>query len=248
MDIKLSAKLEELGIEIEEIGEQAAQDMVSAVQSLAASTYQKAVEMTGDRLHTTRQTYINALHMSEEGSGIYVVYLDPSANHLEEGMDGFNMLPKLATGPKSKMAKDGSRYVTIPFRNTTAPANPNSSKQKDLAQRLKDEIKTREFKKVKEGVSTKTGKYTTVERMVSGQTTHPYLKGLTRVRQYNSQESAQQGEPPASSSYFTFRVASTKQDPTKSWVHPGTNGANIFPELADWAETEMEQIIVDLVL
>jgi hypothetical protein len=83
--------------------------------------------------------------------------------------------------------------------------------------------------------------------MVSGPGTHPYLKGLTRVREYASKEAKEKGAPPVSSSYFTFRVASEKQDPAQRWRHPGFAGAKIWPELEKWAEFELEKIIDEVI-
>ena len=243
-NLSLKVKLDELGFELQEVTDEIARDLVSAVHNLAASTYQKAVELAGSKLHTTRQQYINALHMEQEGEGVWVVYLDAEANDLEDGYDSFNMLPKLASGPKSKVAKDGHRYVVVPMRQRTVPANPNSQKQADLASRLVALSKIRKWDKVKAGVSGATGKYTTIERMKNSKDDHPYLKGLTRVREYKSPGAKE----PMSSAYFTFRTASTKQDASNHWVHPGFAGAKIFPEVEKWAEFQLEMIINEFLL
>ncbi len=237
MKLSLRAKLDDIGID--EIGEEIARDLQASVAELAQLTYNKAVEMTNERLHGTRQDYINALHMEEEGPGVYVVYLDPEMNHLEDGYPAFPMLPKLAQGPKSKISKDGHRYVVIPMRKTTAPVNPGSQKQLDMSVALKKLVAQRRMKKVREGVSPKTGKYTTVERLTSNKGVHPHLQNLVRVREYKTPESKR----PMSSAYFTFRTASEKQDPTSSWFHPGYGGAQIFPDLERWAESQLENII-----
>jgi len=246
MKLDLKVKLDELQIDMQNLAEETARDMVSMMASLAEQTYEKAKEMASQKLHTTAQQYINALDHGQEDENTWVVTLHKDAEHLEDGYPGFHMLPKLAQGPASKMGKDGHRYTVIPFKHTTAPANPGNSKQADLASRLKSEIKMRQFKQVRAGTSSKTGKYTTVERMVSGASTHPYLKGLVRVREYKSQEHAhQKGSGPISSSYYTFRIASEKQNPAEKWVHPGFVGVKIFPDVFQWAELELEQLIVD---
>jgi len=240
MKISLKAKLEELGIQIKDLTADIAQHMYVVIARLANLTYNKAVEMTNDRLHGTRQDYINALHLQEEGTGIFVVYLDPVANHLEEGYPPFAMLPKLAQGPKSKVSKEGHRYVRIPMRQKMSPINPQSTKQKDFAEALKSVVKSRRFKKVKEGVSPKTGKFTTIERLVD-KDVPKHLKGLTRVREYKKEGD----KKPASSAYFTFRTASEKQDPNSHWFHPGFRGANLWPDLEKWTEQELDKIVRD---
>lgn len=246
--ISVKGKIDDLGIELEKLTNDMLRDLAAAVQTLAGQTFEKAVELTASRLHSTRQQYIDALHLSEEGPGIYVVYLDPAVNYLEDGQDAHPMLPQLAQGPKSKVAKDGSRYVIIPLRQHTAPINPDNPKQKDLADRLKSMITKRKFEKVKSGISGKTGKYTTVERMKWKEGDHPYLKGAVRIREYKNEEAAQKRRQPISSAYMTFRVASTKQDPAEHWFFPGTAGAQIFPELEKWADQQLETIIKELAI
>lgn len=238
MKLSLKAKLDELGVDLKNMTEQIANDLNLAVAQLAQNTYNKAVEMTSSRLHGTRQQYINALNMKQESPGVYVVYLDPSVSHLEDGYARFEMLPKLAQGPKAKTAKDGHKYVVIPMQKTTSPVNPESPIQKHLAGELKDIIAKRRFQKVREGVSPKTGKYTTVERLTD-KNVHYMLQNLVRIREYKSPGAKR----PLSSAYFTFRTASEKQDANSRWVHPGFTGAKIFPDLAQWTEREMENII-----
>jgi hypothetical protein len=250
MEINLKVKLDDLQIELEDLAEDTARELVRTMATLAEQTYEKAMELAGQRLHSTRQEYMNALNFDREGEGpgIFVVSLDPEANHLEDGYDTYQMLPKLAQGPASKTAKDGHKYTIIPIRQTTVPVNPNNQKQVDLASRLKDEVKIRQFKTTQAGVSKQTGKYTTVEKMVSGNSTHPFLKGVVRVREYKSEKEKAGGKPPISSSYFTFRVASEKQNPSEKWVHPGFSGAKIFPDIYNWAEFQLEQLIVELAM
>lgn len=244
-NFSIKAKAEQLGLDFAKLTDDLARDMVATVHQLAASTYNKAVELANQRLHGTRQDYINALHFGQESAGVWVVYLDPDANDLEDGYDSFQMLPKLAMGPKSKPLKDGSgRYVVIPMRQRMSPLNPSNPKQADLASRLKELSKMRKWEKVKEGVSGTTGKYTTVERMKAAKDDHPYLKGLTRIREYNKKGD----KAPSSSAYFTYRTASTKQDASKHWVHPGFKGAQIFPELEKWVDFELENILVEFLM
>lgn len=238
MDIYLKPKLDDLGVELETLGEEIAKDLVAAVAQTAQLTYNKAVEMSSERLNTTRQQYIDALNLEEEGEGIYTIYLEPEANHLEEGYPAFPMLPKLATGPASKVAKDGSRYTIIPIRQRTTTSESASPEKKDIVNKLNQLVADRKFKKVRTTVDQKTGKKTTVERL-SGKAPHRHLQGLTRVREYASAES----QKPTSSAYITFRVASTKQNPGQKWRHPGFEGANIFPDLERWADSEIDKIV-----
>lgn len=239
MKLNIKAKIDQHGGNLENIKEELAKKTYMAIAKLAAMTYNKAVEFTNTRLKGRRLDYINALHLEEEAPGIFVVSLDESAHDIEKGQPPHPMLPWLAQGPKSKVGKDGHRYTIIPLRHSTTGA-PETAKppQKDYADALQALIKQRDFKTVKQGYSPKTGKYTTIER-VTTKNTHPYLKGLTRVREYKTKDS----KKPTSSAYFTFRTASEKQDPAKSWRHPGTRGAKIFPDLYKWADQQLDTIV-----
>jgi hypothetical protein len=63
----------------------------------------------------------------------------------------------------------------------------------------------------------------------------PRLAGLTK---YQFQP---QGSKKVRTAYVTFRIVSEKQ--TGKWIHPGIDGARIFPDLAQWAErTLVEEI------
>jgi len=247
MKLIVTVKMQEMQLEIEKLTADVLEQLKKILPRLSKTVYAKAVEMAGQRLHSTRDQYIDALHEENPSEDVYVVYLDPEADHLESGFPSFPMMPKLFMGPKAKISKSGRKYVVIPLRQTTSAINPSSVKQTDLAERLKAEVRTREFKTVKAGVSAKTGKYRTVERMIPGSNTPKNLQGLTRVREFKDKDAAEKGHI-MSSSYFTFRVASENQDASKRWVHPGFPGAKIFPELEQWIEGELEQILVDLML
>ena len=247
MKISVTVKMQQMQLEIEKLTADVIGQLKEILPRLGKSIYWKAVQLAGERLHSTRDEYIGALHEENPSEDVYVVYLDPAADHLEDGYAPFPMLPKLFMGAKGKISKDGHRYVVIPMRQRTSAINPSSTKHMDLAERLKAEVRTRQFKTTKAGVDPKSGKYRTTERMVSGPDTPKNLKGLTRVREYANKEAADKGQI-MSSSYFTFRVASEKQDPSKRWKHPGFAGARIFPDLEKFADFELEQILNDLML
>jgi len=242
-EIHVKAKLDELGVQLSGLSSQVADGLVATVAKLSELTYNRAVEMTRDRLHSTRQQYIDALQLAQEGDGVFVVYLEEEGEKWEEGFPPFPMLPKLAQGPKSKVAKDGHRYTVVPLRQNAAeeqmlPKTSGPGGAPDMVAAIKNIVDERKFKQVRAEQSEKTGKFTTVERYTG--TIHPALKGLTRVREYKGAE--QEGRP-ASSAYFIFRVASEKQDPNTHWRHPGFQGANIFPDLERWAEEQLGQIL-----
>lgn len=240
MEFSVKTKLKDIGVVVQNITESIAKNLYIQVANLARLTYNKAIEIASSKLHGTRQDYINALQLEEEAPGVFVVYLNPTANHLEEGYPRFPMLPRLAQGPKSKVAKDGHRYTIIPLKQTTSA--DVGQKSLEMVQDLRHVIKSRKFKTVRQGVNPKSGKYTTVERLLDDPDIPKHLRGLTRVREYSSKDAKR----PLSSAYLTFRVASEKQDAAKHWVHPGFRGVHIFPELEKWVDVELDKIIADI--
>jgi hypothetical protein len=223
--IKVTAKMDDLGVSLKELTREIADQLTTATAQLARLTYNRAVELAGDRLNSTKQQYLDALKFEPDGEGVFVIYLEESANHLEEGYPPFPMLPKLVRGPKSKVAKDGHRYAIIPIRTRTNTASVQpSANSRSLAMKIKEVIDERKFKQTQAKKDRDTGKITTVEKY-TGDVPHPFLKGLTRVREYASAESTR----PLSSAYLTFRVASEKQIGKGKWNHPGFKGANVFP-------------------
>jgi hypothetical protein len=241
MQFSIKAKLDSAGVAIQSITESIAKSLYLAAANLARMTYNKAVELAGQKLHNTRQDYISALHMEESAPGVFVVYLDPKMNWVEDGMAAFPMLPKLAQGPKSKVAKDGHRYVVIPMKQSTSTKGSDNPKVQEFAADLKNVIKSQKFKTVRDGISPVTGKRTTVERLLDDPSIPKHLKGLTRVREFK-----QGSGKPSSSAYLTFRVASEKQDASSMWKNPGYAGVKIFPDLERWVDQQLDSIVADV--
>ena len=242
MQFSIKAKLDSAGVAIQGITESIAKSLYLAAANLARMTLNKAQELAGQKLHNTRLDYINALHMDETAPGIFVVYLDPKMNWVEDGTPQYNMLPKLAQGPKSKISKDGFRYSVIPLRQSTSSKGSESPKVQDYAADLRNVIKTQKFKTVRDNISPITGKRTTVERLIDSDPSIPkHLKGLTRVREFK-----QGSGRPSSSAYLTFRVASERQDASKHWVHPPQRAAAIFKDLERFVDQQLDTIIADV--
>lgn len=242
-EIRISTKLEDLGIQLEEISREISDQLTLATAQLAQLTYNHAVSLATQRLDTTKQQYLDALKFETESEGVFVIYLEEPAEHLEKGYPPYPMIQKILNGgKKAKVSKEGYRYKVIPLRQRTdtAAVQP-SSNAKSLALRIQEVIDNRKFKRVKSSVDQKTGKMTTVDRY-TGSAAHPFLKGLTRVREY---QSARHWEP-SSSAYLTFRVVSEKQIGKGKWNHPGFQGANVFPDIERWADSQLDNILKDI--
>jgi len=98
---------------------------------VSKQAFEKAKEMAADRLNRTKQQYIDALSLEKVAPNVYVVRLDASAAHIEEGYGRYDMKPGLlglnSSGPKPgvKTSKMGYKYRSIPFDNSDAPGRKN---------------------------------------------------------------------------------------------------------------------------
>lgn len=109
--------------EVADVVGSANKKLAQGLRDLAQATMAKANEMASNRLHTTKQQYVDSLKIEKIGPNIYSVSLDDEAKHLETGYDAYNMIAHgLTRGPKSKVSKDGYRYVVVPFQNSKGAA------------------------------------------------------------------------------------------------------------------------------
>jgi hypothetical protein len=121
-----------LASEVSNIVSSANKKFVQGLRELAQATIAKADEMASSRLHSTRQQYVDSLKLEKLGPNIYAISLDDDAKHLETGYEAFNMIAHgLTKGPKSKVSKEGYRYVVVPFQNkkNAPPGTPAGDRQ-----------------------------------------------------------------------------------------------------------------------
>jgi len=112
---------------------------------LASQAHLHLLELAQQNLHTTRQTYVDALRSVEEVSpGVFVIVLDKSALWIEDGMETHEMIDDLLKN-NAKTSKSGSRYKVIPFDIGRGGAS-QSPGQNALNQALRAELKKRGIK------------------------------------------------------------------------------------------------------
>lgn len=230
-----------------------------ASKSLSAMAYAKATELAQEKLHSRRQMFLDALSLYEE-DGIQVLALAASARWIDDGQSAHNQLDYLLTSPKAKLAKDGSKYLIVPFEHDS---NVPSSSQPMVAA-VKRELKKRKipFKKIerdhagrpllgrlhsfdinnrplktKQGPGQGHGPLGGVRQGISG---IPFLQGVS-VYQRNTDAGVKK-------SSMTFRVASSKQYATGEWKHPGNDPVLIIDEVYKWAQQTFENEIIPQIL
>lgn len=245
------------------------QAMRDAARDLSYQTYSHILEEIQDKLHSTRQKYLDALHIEQVDDDTWLISLDSSAMFIEEGIPpNKDMLDGLLKSAKAKTAKDGSRYIVVPFAHNKGPTSSTPAGT-NLTDTIKAEMKKRKIPygklemdaagkpktgllhsfdimkrplKTAEGAGQGKGPIGSVKQ---GPTGIPLLQG---VRVYQHAVKDKTGKEKIQKSIMTFRVASSKHKGQGRWVHPGLEAKRFFDEAAAWALKEFEDRIRDQVL
>lgn len=252
----------------ENIQKKAATVLSAAAGMLATQTREHIVEEVNKRLHSTREQYIDALSYHQVDSSTWVVSLDSSAMFIEEGINKREMIDDLLKSAKAKTARDGSRYLVVPFTHNKAPTKTPIALH-SLQATLKSEMQKRGIQyggiekntdgsprlgllhsfdindspiKTSEGAGQGHGAIGDVRQ---GMTGIPFLRN---VRIYQKSVTDRTGQSRVQKSIMTFRVVSSKHKGTGRWVHPGLQAKKFFDEAYDWAVGQWENKIKNEVL
>jgi hypothetical protein len=246
--------------------DQAVKDqMKKAGEQLTAMTRAHIVEEANKKLHTRREMYIEGLSHFKLNDDTWVVNLDAKVRWIDDGMGAHNMLDDLLKSPKAKTAKDGSKYMVVPFRHGPKGPTQMTPAQKNLLDTIKGELKNRgiNYGKTETGSDgkpkigllhsfdinskpTKThngpgqGKGP-IGSVVQGPTGIPLLQG---IRIYQREVKNKDGSKSVRKDIMTFRVASSKHKGQGRWDHPGVQGVRLMDEAYDWAKRTWEREIV----
>lgn len=222
---------------------------------LAEAIYTHIVDLATHELNSTRQKFLDNLHVEHDHENVWVISLDDSVNWIEYGLRaGTEMLPHILESPKAKVSKDGHRYVNVPFNQGTPKSHHEAQKlkgavQEALAERgiSLDKVETTLSGEPKIGLlhtlnvtgpnKTGQGAYQgkgPVNDIRVGHKGHPLLYGV-KVYQHST----------GAKSVMTFRVASDKQNASQYWVHPGTNPKHFFARTEDWIYQNWDTIVGD---
>ncbi len=232
-------------------------------------TLKVGAEEAGKRLHTRRQMYIDKVTHFQVNDDTWVVNLDASVRWIEDGLPERNMLDDLLKSKSAKTAKDGSKYVVVPFNHGPKGQTEMTPAQKNLLDTIKGELKQRKISygsMEMAGGKPKTGmlhgfdiqnspiKQTNspgtgagpVGKVMQGPTGIPLLQGI-RVYQYPVPTS-KLGKTEKSGfkrMIMTFRVASSKhKNEPGRWDHPGLPAIKLMDEAYDWAKSTWEKDVV----
>lgn len=245
----------------QEIQDAAKDKLSEAVARLGAQVHAHIVEQVQAKLHSRREIYIDNLHFRPEDDYTCVVELDQKAMWIEEGMPEHEMIDDLLKSSKTKTAKDGSRYLAVPFQHNKAP-NATPQAGQTLQDTIKNEMKRMKipYGKIEKGADGKPllGKlhefsiddkpakifegagqgWGPVGEVRQGPTGIPFLR---KVRVYQREvQDPKTGQKMIKRQIMTFRVVSSKHKGTGRWVHPGLQPMHFFDEAYEWAMNEWQ--------
>lgn len=221
------------------------------------------VEEANKKLHTRRQMFIDGLSTFAVDENTYVVNLDAKVRWIDDGMPAHSLLDDLLKSKSAKTAKDGSKYVVVPFQHKKGPTQMTPA-QKTLQDTLKQELNKRRIpygkietdsngpklgllhsfdikrQPIKTANTPGQGKGP-IGKVMQGPTGIPLLQG---VRIYQRQVKNKDGSKSVKRDIMTFRVASSKHKGQGRWEHPGNEAVKLLEEAYDWAKRTWEKDIV----
>jgi len=94
-----------------------------AAEQLTLASHSHLLELVQEKLHSTREKYLEGVSFKQIDKDTWAIELDPKMNWLEDGMPEHSMLDALLSSPKAKTAKDGSKYLAVPFQHNKGPSS-----------------------------------------------------------------------------------------------------------------------------
>lgn len=252
-DIKiysLEQQLKSLEIDIKKITTEIESRAKQAMSLLQQQVYGKIVEKAQTELRSRRKIYLENLGMMSESDNLWVVYLRKGAGWIENGMPPHNMIGDLTSGPKSRVAKDGSRYNIIPFKHNRPP-QAVSRAQLQIQNIVKNELKRLGLDKpITIGGRPVIGRAATLKTELTGPGMPVSRHGkpiLQNLIIYQRIVKTQSGRERVVRDIMTFRTASTKQYGTGLWDHPGLEGVKFFNKIAPEVDKMWDAMVKDIV-
>lgn len=194
-------------------------EYASGVQVTYSGGTFRVNSVTGEYMRSIQ----DGLRFPEDLTG-EVFTTSPHASIIEDGIDPYDMKPGLLASPKAKRNKDGSKYITVPYRHGTPGTVGMPSMPKNvyaMANKLGFSRRNSAIKALFTG-----RKYEwngRLKEQPQGQRSHfgshPGSGYTWKSGQYSGMVRA---GGKGHSQYLTFRRVSENSDP-KSWQHPGVS-------------------------
>ena len=238
---------------------------MEAMSNLVFATQTHIQEEVKQKLHSTRQMYLDNLHAEPVDADTWAIILDPPAMWIEEGMPQHEMIDDLLKSDKARTTKKGSKVLSVPFEHKKGAAESTPA-QKDLTDTIKSEMKKRGIQYgglekdaggtpklgLLHSFDINTGPMKTgmgpgqgagpIGAPRQGPTGVPFLAG---VRVYQKSYKDKKGKDHVKKSIVTFRTVSSEMKGTGRWMYPGFTAKHFLDEGAEWAQKEFENNIKD---
>jgi len=212
----------------------------TALEMIPVFLRQQIQVLAQQKLDLTRDEYLNALEVMVEGDMI-IVGLDEDnwlANAQEDGVGAFDMKIGHLKSPKTKISKEGFKYLIIPMKKMKG-YQPNPNTKSFLIQKKIDEALKKPSYGAMRSKTMNDGQVHSMEELI---TNDPDLKGMYRSRRFKIEDGKQ---VQIASQFVMFRVMSEKQ--TNKWWHPGIQGKHILEQTQSWADYNLPKLIDDIV-
>lgn len=221
-----------------------------AAQELSAMTYAHMVEEASKKLHSRREMFLDGLSYCKDGDA-WVIRLDAKVRWIDDGQNPHSLLESLLSSPKAKTARDGSKFMVVPFSHSGGPTQTTASEQTLIAA-VRGALRKQKipYKKLERGANgqPKIGVLHNLKVATPAKTGHgpgqghgpigaprqglsgaPFLQGL----QVHQRKNSKTGK--VERALMTYRVASSKQEGNGMWQHPGNHPVHIFDEAVEWS-------------
>jgi hypothetical protein len=124
--------------------EKARSQLEKAVQHLAAQTHAHVKEQAQGKLHSTRDIFLENLDFEQIDKRTWAVTVREKGLWIEEGMPPHSMLEDLLASPKAKTAKDGSKYLVVPFKHNKGPTQ-TTPHQQEMVSSIKEVLREKKI-------------------------------------------------------------------------------------------------------
>lgn len=141
-DLTLQLDLSEVTNHTKKLSQGLDSRLAVAAEHLAIQAHARVREQASTKLRSRLEQFTQNLELETLDKGVYSVVVKEPARWIEDGMEPHSMLDALLRSPKAKTAKDGSRYLIVPFKHNVAPRK-QTPVQSELLGHLKNALKDR---------------------------------------------------------------------------------------------------------
>lgn len=197
-------------------------------------------------VHVVSGEYVRSiqegLRMEDDLTG-EIFTTSPHGAIIEDGVKGYDMKQKMLNSPNAKVAKDGSRYITVPFRHGT----PNAKTMPAMPKAVYKDAKQLGYSRRNNALTAQsTGREYTWGGRLKNTSEGQRSKILPNGRNYTWKNGLFSGMvrmgKQSHSQYMTFRRISSKSDPN-SWQYPDVPPRPIRQAVIENTREEVLQLI-----